>query len=800
MKKIAWICGVVSILYELVWTRYLGLLMGTSVYAVGTVTGCYMAGMAAGEFFLGKWAQKRPLLCQRILLAGLSVSLLASPVLYHGLLAIAQLPSTSEWALSARTLWRIALSLIALFVPTFCMGAVLPTLTAMECVGGQKIYTVHSLGAIIGAVVTGFFLIKYLGLTKTTAVGAILSAIALGISFRLRPQQEEPDCKKPTVTTQTCDAPHPNQTRILIAYSISGFTGMAFQVYQTRVLTLFFLDSVYDFAIILAVYLSGLWIGNALSSRLADRADDPLGLFGLTQFLLGIASIASLFVIARLPFWTEGSHLQSDLVARYGGQAFLAGILIKVGCTAAVLLLPAILWGMAYPLVYRLCVRDSSQKGRICGTVMGWNTIGSTAGSLGASFVLISLLGIQHAILLNACLNLVAGLLLVNTGKTKRKAIFRARYGVCLLVSLAAGLAAPAWNRFEMSTSFLVPGQDVTDAVDIRYYREDAYGITSVVDFLPYDQTYLTTNRLYCQNTSDMNGPQDHRRLGYMPLLMHPSPKNVLVEGLGAGITLRGVREYGKLAIDCVEISQAVAEAATHFSEENDRVLEAKEVHLVIDDARNYLAQTKKSYDVILADLFFPMSSGSGSMFSREYYETCKDHLADGGYMVQWIPLHQFSSEELDITMKTFSEVFPYTTVWFGMLGDSVPAAGLVGSKTPQTLSLDRLETQYGRDSEMELIETALDDPYMFLSHFVCLIKPEDFEENLSVNTDDRPILEYLNPLDTQSYEVRGKENLKKLLEKKESAVSLLESVTPQQREILEEYDRQIAAFIQRFL
>ena len=100
----------------------------------------------------------------------------------------------------------------------------------------------------------------------------------------------------------------------------------------------------------------------------------------------------------------------------------------------------------------------------------------------------------------------------------------------------------------------------------------------------------------------------------------------------------------------------------------------------------------------------------------------------------------------------------------------------------------------------MELTETALDDPYMFLSHFVCLIKPEDFEENLSVNTDDRPILEYLNPLDTQSYEVRGKENLKNLLEKKESAVSLLESVTPQQREILEEYDRQIAAFIQRFL
>ena len=189
-------------------------------------------------------------------------------------------------------------------------------------------------------------------------------------------------------------------------------------------------------------------------------------------------------------------------------------------------------------------------------------------------------------------------------------------------VTAAAGILViagiPEWDRFEMSTSFLAPGQNVEGYVDIRFYQEDAYGITSVVDFLPYEQTYLTTNRLYCQNTSDMNGSEDHRRLGYIPLLLHPQPKKVLVEGLGAGITLRGVQEYGGLEIDCVEISGAVAEAAACFREENGGVLESPDVTLRIDDARNYLAAADKKYDVIIADIFFPMSSGSGSMFSRE--------------------------------------------------------------------------------------------------------------------------------------------------------------------------------------
>ena len=85
---IAWISGIVSMIYELVWVRYLGLLLGNSTYAVGTVTGCYMIGMAAGEFFIGGKAKKSPGKLQKLVTGGLTLILFLSPVLYRLLTAV----------------------------------------------------------------------------------------------------------------------------------------------------------------------------------------------------------------------------------------------------------------------------------------------------------------------------------------------------------------------------------------------------------------------------------------------------------------------------------------------------------------------------------------------------------------------------------------------------------------------------------------------------------------------------------------------------------------------------------------
>lgn len=98
---------------------------------------------------------------------------------------------------------------------------------------------------------------------------------------------------------------------ILAVYCLSGFTGMAFQVYQTRLLTLFFMDSVYDFAIILAVYLAGSCLGNLVSAFWAERTGKPMRFFAGSQVVLGICSLISLYTVSQLPFGQRMSGLRA---------------------------------------------------------------------------------------------------------------------------------------------------------------------------------------------------------------------------------------------------------------------------------------------------------------------------------------------------------------------------------------------------------------------------------------------------------------------------------------------------------
>ena len=268
--------------------------------------------------------------------------------------------------------------------------------------------------------------------------------------------------------------------------------------------------------------------------------------------------------------------------------------------------------------------------------------------------------------------------------------------------------------------------------------------------------------------------------------------------GLGAGITLRGAAEYSGVAVDCVEISSSVIEAARSFSAENGGVLDWDNVTVTAEDARSYVAATCKSYDVILADIFFPMSSGGGNLFSLEYYQDCLAALNPDGIMVQWLPLHQFSQETLEITINTFARVFEHTSLWFGLIGESTPVAGLVGGRQPLSLSSERLAALYagqGRTFVNGLEDVALDDPYMFLSHF---ITQAAYRAEVPVNTEDLAIVEYLTPRITQSYQEMGENNLHFLLEQKSSAAPYLTG-TDLDPDVLEQYDQDIRGFVELF-
>jgi hypothetical protein len=117
--------------------------------------------------------------------------------------------------------------------------------------------------------------------------------------------------------------------------------------------------------------------------------------------------------------------------------------------------------------------------------------------------------------------------------------------------------------------------------------------------------------------------------------------------------------------------------ASEFFRQANFDLLSRPNVHLRIDDGRNYLLSMRRRYDIITADTIQPVRAGSASLYSKEYFTLVRDRLNDDGIALQWF---SGTEEEYGLVARTFADVFPYVTLWDdGTL--------LVGTKRPLKVS-----------------------------------------------------------------------------------------------------------------
>jgi spermidine synthase len=175
-----------------------------------------------------------------------------------------------------------------------------------------------------------------------------------------------------------------------------------------------------------------------------------------------------------------------------------------------------------------------------------------------------------------------------------------------------------------------------------------------------------------------------HHRIGALPVMLHQRPTTALVIGLGGGATPGAVAAFG-VDVDVVELSQAVVDGSNFFTHINYDLLKRPNVHLKVDDGRNFLMMSKKKYDVITADIILPRHAGAGSLYSKEYYELVRNALAPGGLVMQWNGGE--TEMEYKLMMRTFLSVFPYTSLW----GDG---SLMLGSMRPFELSWSAYEAR----------------------------------------------------------------------------------------------------------
>jgi spermidine synthase len=239
----------------------------------------------------------------------------------------------------------------------------------------------------------------------------------------------------------------------------------------------------------------------------------------------------------------------------------------------------------------------------------------------------------------------------------------------------------------------------------------------------------------------------NERRLGLLPLLLHPDPTRVLFVGLATGVTASAGPALGVADTTVVELVPEVAQAArAHFAAWNGDLLARPDVRLVIDDGRRYLQASGERFDVVVSDLFVPWHAGTSSLYAREMYETVARRLAPDGLFCQWLPLYQLTREEFDVITRTFLAVFPNATLWRDDFYPNRPVVGLVGRMTAQPV-----DVVHAAERAAGLPTWGL-DPLLAAPRGLAMLYAGDLAAvaddfaGAPINTDDRPLIEFLSP------------------------------------------------------
>jgi spermidine synthase len=702
------VAGSGSLAIELVWMRVLSLTFGSASVAAGIVVAALMLGMALGSAA----AARRPSIALwRVLMALVSGAVLSAPILRA-------LGSLGPLSVAAASLFMILAS-----IP---MGMIVPLLVA-RCEGdglraAGALYAASTLGSAAAVLLTGFVLLPAFGNQRTLWAASAALAL-LGALF----------CKGSVAAPPGAAAPAPPLPRaakmILLVYGVSAFAAMASEIGWIRALVLSIGSSTYAYTIVLGVYIAGLGIGSALSTRfLGARAFGPL------QLLIALACLGSLHLLGRLPgFFGRVFH---DRVTSLGSFTWTA-----LASCAVALLPPTLLVGACFPVALRWLGAHAGPA-RSSGLLLAAATAGSMAGALAASFLSIPFAGVQGTLAMALFLHAFMGSMSLSFLGERRR-VWPAFASTAILALLF--LRSP-WDVRTIQSGPYIYGnekQGKDDPRKVLFAKDDR--VASVAVFgLPDGNRVL---RIDGKTDASLSLIDLVTQLltAHIPLAVHGRPERIALVGLGSGMTLASCLKYDPREVHCVEISPAVVRASRLFDGETGGPLDDKRVTLHVADARSVLRSMEGKFDVILNEPSNLWIAGMAGLFTEEFYQACDAHLAERGLMGQWLHAYGVTEDTFRDAVSTFHKVFPYVTVWeLWVSGDYL----FVGSKTPYQIDVATLDRWLGVTKVAEdLRRIDVSTSGGLLGDLVATTEDLDWRGSGRIQTDDGLHLEFIAPL-----------------------------------------------------
>ncbi|HTP64323.1 MAG TPA: hypothetical protein VMJ66_02950 [Geobacteraceae bacterium] len=665
--------GFSGLIYESVWTHYLKLFLGHAAYAQTLVLAIFMGGMAIGSWLCSRYSSRWRNMFAGYALAECVIGLCA--LLFHDAFArTIELSYTSVIPMmgnpTAVSLFKWSISALMILPQTVLLGMTFPLMSAgiirmFPRKPGRTIamlYFTNSIGAAVGVLVSGFMLIRLVGLPGTIRIAGVINiALALTVWFLVRGHSGE---------TQVADTAGEAPSRytgkgwfrfLLFASLLTGTASFIYEIGWIRMLSLVLGSSTHAFELMLSAFIFGLAFGGLWVQRRIDQSSRPVRFLAQVQFIMGLLALSTLLLYGNtfgVMQWILNSLSRTDT-----GYALFN---LSSNAIAMAIMLPTTFCaGMTLPLITFVLLREGHGE-RSIGAVYSANTIGAIAGVFFAIHLGLPFLGIKGLIVFGAGLDIALGVALAWSAAADFRGRFMpAALTAAALVAVGASLAFVKLDPYKMSSGVYRTGHLLDPGkVSLLYYRDGKTATVSLYRELNGQVTIATNGKIdasvmMAKGSGTNLDEATQTLLGAIPMVFNPRAKTAAAIGLGSGVTVNTLLSDPLMKeVDTIEIEQRMVEAANNFRPRVELVFTDPRSRIHIDDAKTFFSTYNRRYNLIVSEPSNPWVSGVAGLFSDEFYRLVRRHINDDGLFVQWVQLYEINMDLVASVLKAVAVNF----------------------------------------------------------------------------------------------------------------------------------------------
>ena len=743
---IAFTTGFLSLVWQTVALRIGVQEIGANRATSAAVLAFAMLGLALGAIFLGRLADQnrfRNWLAQAMF--GL-VSLLTLLFAFVGRPLAAGFSESLSSANSIGAGWAPLAFAFSVILPVHVLiGGIIPSLVAWRSVKDTNgkpfvlrrtvslLYALETIGAAAGAILTVFILVPVFGLFNSLAgcglTGVLVSILSFLVSKGTNRRSENDSFARSSLGESEIPNKSSRSAILLLAVMMSSFASLGMELIWQRYFVYVFGSDSRSYAVVVAVMLVGLAIGSSLAGIKWLRGKSH-GAYSLTLISIGCFISLSLLTLSY--------GMQVETIRTSLNWLLLSPFLSRFLLAVAVLLLPAVAVGFAFPLASDLWCDQNNSIGKGIGGLYGVVALANVLGIFCTAIFLIPMFGLWRSGVILGALPVIAGVCFAFgccTGSADNR--FKLAIPAVVTAMICVGLFAVAYQR--PVKAGVVPQEGWAEI----FYSEDGEQAVAVIE----SESQPPVRKLMIDGVTigENGGGVDEKQqlLAHLPFLLREDcqQQSVYTIGLGTGILARELANLASVeSVIAAELSPAVIDACELFTQEEQSPPAKSKLKIINDDGIRFLKRHSGKFDAIVSDgKSRPGAASNVEFFSREYYRLCAEKLSDEGLFVQWVSI-KCDRRELACILKTFAGSFPY-----GHVGLAPPGSVyLVGSKSKLSLDDININESLGATDAASLRQYhwASADDIRSMYWLDQSVLQSSLKDSVPINRRDKPVLE----------------------------------------------------------